>query len=108
MKGSHGVTGEIETLGRFRPMAQNDGARTLTQLYLDAAHDLGQTTEAEFTRSCADSGIASATGTPVVCGAGPVGAKAHSPDAYVKLDTFVPRAQAVALSILKLASEGGA
>jgi len=103
-----GVTGEVETLGRFRPMAQNDGARALTQLYLDAAHDLGQTTQAEFTRSCADSGVASATGTPTVCATGPIGAKAHSQDEYVKLDTFVPRAQAVALSILKLASEGSA
>ena len=89
-------------------MAQNDGARALTKLYLDAAHDLGQTTQAEFTRSCADSGIASATGTPVVCAAGPVGAKAHSPDEYVMLDTFVPRAQAVALSILRIAAQGGA
>ncbi len=103
-----GVTGEFERLGGFRPMAQNDGARALTKLYLGAAQDLGQTTEAEFTRSCADSGVASATGTPTVCATGPVGAKAHSPDEYVKLDTFVPRAQAIALSILKLASEGGA
>ena len=102
-----GVTVEVETLGAFRPIAQNDECKALTALYLEAAHELGQTTQAEFTRSCADSGVASATGAATVCATGPVGGKAHSPDEYVDLDTFVPRAQAVALSILKLAAPGG-
>lgn len=96
------VTGEIETLGSFSPMAQNEGSRSLTAQYLKAAADLGQTTQAEFTRSCADSGVASATGTPTICALGPVGGKAHSPDEYVELDTLVPRAQALALAIARL------
>lgn len=97
-----GVTGEIETLGSFSPMAQNEGSASLTARYLQAAAELGQTTQAEFTRSCADSGVASATGTPTVCALGPVGGKAHSPDEYVELDTLVPRAQALALAIARL------
>ena len=108
-----GVTAEISELGTFLPMAKNDQCRDLTALYLGAARELGQATEAEFTRSCADSGVASATGTATVCATGPVGGKAHSRGEYVELDTFVPRDQAVvprdqavALSIAKLADRG--
>jgi glutamate carboxypeptidase len=97
-----GVTAEIDTLGSFSPMAQNEGSQSLTVHYLRAAADLDQKTQAEFTRSCADSGVASATGTPTVCALGPVGGKAHSPDEYVERDTLVPRAQALALAIARL------
>ncbi len=49
------------------------------------------------------SGFTAAIGVPTVCGTGPVGGNGHSPDEYVELDSFVPRAQAVAMSILRLA-----
>jgi glutamate carboxypeptidase len=83
-------------------MARNEGSAALTALYLGAAAALGQGTQAEFTRSCADSGIASATGTPTVCALGPVGGHAHSPEEYVELGSFVPRAQSLALAIARL------
>lgn len=102
-----GVTCEITRLGGFSPIHRGPESESLTALYLDSARDLGQSTEAEFTRSCADSGLASSTGTPTVCATGPVGDKAHSPDEWVDLSTFVPRAQAVALSILKLSENFG-
>ncbi|KJS20262.1 MAG: hypothetical protein VR78_01885 [Hoeflea sp. BRH_c9] len=98
-----GITSTIERMGGFSPMAKNDGSDRLTDVYLRAARNLGLATDVEFTRSCADSGLASSTGTPTICATGPVGHMAHRPDEYVELDTFVPRAATVALSILSLA-----
>lgn len=103
-----GVSATFERLGGFSPIHQSAAGHALRDLYLQAAADLGQATQAEFTRSCADSGLASSTGTPTICATGPVGDKAHSPDEWVDLSTFVPRAQAVALAILRLADQPGA
>lgn len=97
-----GLRGTIERLGGFAPVVETPANQALVNLYLGAARDLGQTTQAEFTRSCADSGLTAAMGVPTVCGTGPVGCHAHSPEEYVELETFVPRARAVALSILRL------
>lgn len=98
-----GLTGTLEKRGGFLPVLDTPENQTLVDLYLDAARSLGHSTGAEMTRSCADSGFTANMGVPTVCGTGPVGGNGHSPEEYVELDTFVPRAQAVALSILKLA-----
>lgn len=98
-----GLSGAIERTGGFLPVVETPDSRGLVDLYLGAARELGQETGAEFTRSCADSGFTASVGAPTVCATGPVGGKAHSPEEYVELDSFVPRAQAVALSILRLA-----
>jgi glutamate carboxypeptidase len=45
-------------------------------------------------------------GAPTLCGVGPVGGKAHSPEEYLEVDTFVPRAQAMARAILRLGQAG--
>ena len=57
--------------------------------------------ERVFTGGCADSGFASAAGTPTICAVGPVGGRAHSEQEYLEIDSIVPRAQALALAILK-------
>lgn len=98
-----GLSGTLEVMGGFLPVLETPETRALVDHYLAAARELGQETGAEFTRSCADSGFTASVGAPTVCGTGPVGGKAHSPEEYVELDTFVPRAQAVALSVLRLA-----
>jgi len=98
-----GLTGTVERLGAFMPMQVTPDNQSLVTLYLAAARELGQTTDAEFTRSCADSGLTAALGVPTVCGVGPVGSNAHSPEEIVNLDSFVPRAKAVARSIARLA-----
>jgi glutamate carboxypeptidase len=59
-------------------------------------------TTALFTGGCADSGFASAAGTPTICAVGPVGGRAHSPEEYLEIDTLTPRAQALALAVLRL------
>lgn len=101
-----GLSGRLERLGGFLPVVETPANQSLVALYLGAARALGHATGAEFTRSCADSGFTAALGVPTVCGTGPVGGNAHSPEEYVELDSFVPRAQAVALSILRLAEQG--
>jgi acetylornithine deacetylase/succinyl-diaminopimelate desuccinylase-like protein len=40
-------------------------------------------------------------GTPTICGVGPVGGNAHTALEYLDLNSIVPRAQALALAILR-------
>lgn len=100
-----GLSGTLERLGGFLPVVETPSNQSLVELYLGVARELGHSTQAEFTRSCADSGFTANLGIPTVCGTGPVGGNAHSPEEYVELDSFVPRAQAVAQSIMRLAEQ---
>jgi glutamate carboxypeptidase len=74
----------------------------LFELYADCALRVGLDVGEEFTGGCADSGFAAAMGAPTLCATGPCGAKAHSPDEFLEINSIVPRAQALALSILGL------
>ena len=74
----------------------------MLHVYQEAARELGFTVAAESTGGCADSGFAASVGAVTLCGLGPVGGKAHTSDEYVELNTIVPRAQAAALTILRL------
>ena len=47
-------------------------------------------------------GFTAGVGCPTLCGVGPVGANAHTAEEYLEVDTLVPRAQAMALAILRL------
>ena len=42
------------------------------------------------------------SGCPTICATGPVGANAHTPEEYLDVTSIVPRAQALALAILRL------
>ncbi|MDJ1158664.1 M20 family metallopeptidase [Chelatococcus sp. SYSU_G07232] len=99
-----GTRAALETKGEFLPLVATPEARRLLVLYREAAADAGLTLDGEFTGGCADSGFAASVGTPTICGLGPVGGKAHTPDEYLELDSLVPRAQALALAILRLDS----
>ena len=57
--------------------------------------------EGEFAGGCADSGFTASVGTPTICGVGPVGGNAHTAQEYLELDSIVPRAQTLALAILR-------
>jgi glutamate carboxypeptidase len=37
-----------------------------------------------------------------LCSTGPVGGNAHTPEEYMEVESLVPRAQAMALAILRL------
>lgn len=72
----------------------------LLALYQRGARSLGFEVQGEFTGGAADSGLTASVGVPTLCATGPVGGHAHTEREYCKLNTFVPRAQAVALAVL--------
>jgi glutamate carboxypeptidase len=97
-----GTQASLEIKGEFLPLVQSALSKRVFEHYVACAAELGIAVGGEFTGGCADSGFVAAAGAPVLCGMGPVGGKAHSPDEFLRLDTLVPRAQALALSILRL------
>jgi len=98
-----GTTTAITEGRQFLPLNQTPESKNVFDLYTAcAAEASGLKIEGEFTGGSADSGFTSAVGAPTVCSTGPVGGEAHSPTEWLRLDTMVPRAKAVALSILRL------
>jgi glutamate carboxypeptidase len=101
-----GTRAMLEIRGEFLPMEHTPTAAKMLALYQDAAGATGFHPQGEFTGGCADSGFTAAVGAPTLCGVGPVGGKAHSPEEYLELDSLVPRAQALARAILRLDAAG--
>ena len=98
-----GTSAKLEITGEFVPLVETGEGKALYEHYAASLKALGETeTTALFTGGCADSGFASATGTPTICAVGPVGGRAHSPDEYLEIETLVPRAKALALAVLRL------
>ena len=97
-----GTSAKLEIFGEFLPLVKSPESERLYRHYADCAQALGAVVPAEFTGGCADSGFAASVGAPTLCATGPVGAKAHTPEEYLELDSLVPRAQALALAILRL------
>ena len=97
-----GTRAKLEITGEFVPLVETGEGKALYEHYAAGAERTRQPSPAVFTGGCADSGFAAATGTPTICGVGPVGGAAHSPEEYMEIETLVPRAQALALAILRL------
>lgn len=87
----------------FLPLVQTPSSKALFETYVQAAAELGFTVDGEFTGGSADSGFTAAAGIPTLCATGPVGGKVHTGEEWLKLGTLVPRAQAIALTALRLA-----
>jgi glutamate carboxypeptidase len=96
-----GTTARLALRGEFLPMTSTPRSRELFDCYRAAAA-VGLDLDGEFTGGCADSGFTAAVGCPTLCGLGPVGGHAHTPQEYHDVASLVPRAQALALSILRL------
>lgn len=97
-----GTSAVLTIKGEFVPVVQSEASRALFEGYQAAAKQAGLTTlKGEFSGGCADSGFTAAVGTPTICGVGPVGGLAHTPEEYLELDSIVPRAQTLALAILR-------
>lgn len=97
-----GTTAKLEIKGEFLPVVQTPEARAIFEDYQAAARDAGLTSlDGEFSGGCADSGFTASVGTPTICGVGPVGGNAHTVEEYLEIDSIVPRAQALALAILR-------
>jgi glutamate carboxypeptidase len=97
-----GTTTRITRKAAFLPLEQTAASRALFEHYVACAAELGLTPGGEYTGGSADSGFTAAVGAPTLCGTGPLGEKAHSPDEVCHLDTLIPRAQALALAIARL------
>jgi glutamate carboxypeptidase len=97
-----GTRASLEITGEFEPLVASDASRRLFEHYAACARSLGQTAEGVFAGGCADSGFAASVGAPTICAVGPIGGRAHSPEEYLEVDSIVPRAQALALAIMRL------
>jgi len=92
--------GRITHEGSFLPLAASESSERLLHAYQEQARTLGFSVEGEFTGGSADSGLTAAVGAPTLCATGPVGGEVHTEREYCRIDTLVPRAQAVALTLL--------
>jgi glutamate carboxypeptidase len=97
-----GTTASLAIKGEFLPLTQSAGSKALFDAYQKAAADAGLNVDGEFSGGCADSGFTAAVGCPTICGVGPVGGAAHTPEEYLEVTSMVPRAQAMALAIMRL------
>jgi glutamate carboxypeptidase len=97
-----GARGSLEITGEFEPLVASDASCRLFEHYAACARSLGQTVESVFAGGCADSGFAASVGAPTLCAVGPIGGRAHSPEEYLDVGSIVPRAQALALAIMRL------
>jgi glutamate carboxypeptidase len=105
-----GVVGEADVPGTcgcvvseryFLPLVQSPESKNLFEHYVDAARELGFKTDGEYTGGSADSGFTAAAGIPTLCATGPVGGKVHTPDEWLRVDSLVPRAKAIALTVMR-------
>ncbi|HEY5278309.1 MAG TPA: M20/M25/M40 family metallo-hydrolase, partial [Pseudolabrys sp.] len=96
-----GTSAEIKPIAIFLPLERKH-SDALFAIYKDAATRIGFAVDGEFTGGCADSGFTAALGVPTLCGLGPVGGKAHTDEEFCRLDTLVPRTQALAAAICAL------
>ena len=85
----------------FMPLEERMAADLFAR-YRAAASAVGFAVDGEFTGGCADSGFTGALGVPSLCGLGPVGGAAHTEREWCRLDTLVPRAQALAVTVADL------
>jgi glutamate carboxypeptidase len=99
-----GSEARILNEGSFLPLEQDEASRQLLDAYACAARDLGMQVAGESTGGSADSGFTAGLGIPTLCGTGPVGGNAHTDDEWCRIDTLVPRAQALALTLLAIAA----
>ena len=93
---------EVEQAVVFPPLEQTPADKALFERYVQASASLGVEVGEEYSGGAADSGFTSALGVPTLCGVGPIGEKGHQQDEAVYLESLVPRAKAVAATILGL------
>lgn len=101
-----GTRATLTIKGEFLPLTQSPAAAKLFTLYQGAAAEAGLAISGEFSGGCADSGFTAAQGAPTICAVGPIGGLAHSPDEFMEVGSFVPRAQAMARAICGLDAAG--
>lgn len=96
-----GTAATLTLRAGFPPLEEKHAAG-LFALYRAAAREVGFEVGGEHTGGCADSGFTASLGVPTLCGLGPVGGKAHTDAEFCRLDTLVPRTQALAATLCRL------
>jgi glutamate carboxypeptidase len=96
-----GTSATYKIYAEFLPLVQTPESERLFEHYVACGRANGQKVTGQFTGGCADSGFSAAVGAPTLCAVGPIGGRAHSPDEYVELNSIVPRAQVLALAIMR-------
>lgn len=99
-----GTCAHITQQRYFLPFVQSAASNALFEAYVDSARGIGFAVGGEYSGGSADSGFTAAAGVPTLCGTGPVGGKVHTADEWLKVSSMVPRAQAIALTALRLAA----
>jgi len=107
MQGSHvpGTIATFETYAEFPPLVQTAESKRIYERYAACAAALGQTVKEIFTGGCSDAGFSSGAGAPTICAVGPIGGGTHSPDEFLELGSMVPRAQTLALTVMRCAPD---
>jgi glutamate carboxypeptidase len=88
--------------GIFYPLEPSPEALELLSRYQASAATLDMKVEGEYTGGSADSGLTASVGAPTLCATGPVGGDVHTDREWLRVATIVPRAQALAMTILSL------
>jgi len=97
-----GASSRLAVTGEFKPLVASEESKRLYAHYAACARELGQAVREEFAGGCADSGFAASVGAPTICGVGPIGGRAHTPEEFLEIESIVPRAQALALAVMRL------
>jgi glutamate carboxypeptidase len=97
-----GTCAHIRQQRYFLPLVQSSASRDLFDAYVDSAGALGFSVAGEYSGGSADSGFTAAAGIPTLCSTGPVGGKIHTPEEWLNVATMVPRAQAIALTTMRM------
>lgn len=88
--------------GVFFPLAPSPESLDLLARYQSSAARFDMKVDGEFTGGSADSGFTASVGAPTLCATGPVGGDVHTDREWLRMDSIVPRAQTLALTILGL------
>ncbi len=96
-----GTSARLEIYAEFLPLVQTAESKRLFELYADCGRALGKKIAGIFTGGCSDAGFSAGVGAPTICAVGPIGARTHSPEEYVELGSIVPRAQILALTVMR-------
>lgn len=100
--GYEGVAIEIEDRGTWPPMARS---AWLVQLALESARSLGLEIGEELSGGVSDGCWTGAMGIPTLDGLGPVGARDHTPDEWIEVETFERRLE-LAVRLIEAAAAG--
>ena len=97
-----GTTAKLEIRGEFLPLTATPASEELFATYQAAAADAGLDDRRRVHRRLRRFGFHGRRRLPHALRHRPVGGNAHTPEEYLEVASFVPRAQALALAILRL------